>query len=370
MSSGSRDYYEILGVQRSASPDELKAAYRKAALKYHPDRNPGDAAAEAKFKEVNEAYSVLSDPDRRAHYDRFGRAPAGAGSGPSPDINFEEMFGDLVGDLFGNLGGFAGFRSRRQSGRDIAYELTITLEEAARGCEKPIEIERPAPCDVCAGRGAAPGAPVDPCPACNGRGEVMFQQGFFRLRRGCNRCSGKGAIPREVCPRCGGSGVYPRREKFSVTLPPGVEDGATRTVAGYGEAPANGAPSGDLLITVKIAEHPLFKRQDADLFCTIPVSFPQACLGAQIDVPTLDGKVKMRIPPGTQPGHALRLRGKGMPRFGGYGRGDQIVTIQLEVPTELTEEQRNLVEQLAQSMGEDTHPQRRTFLDKLKSLFD
>ncbi|MFO0607367.1 MAG: molecular chaperone DnaJ [Polyangiales bacterium] len=370
MASGSQDYYETLGVQRSASPEELKAAYRKAALKYHPDRNPGDASAEAKFKEINEAYSVLSDADRRAHYDRFGRAPSAAGGGPSPDINFEEMFGDIVGDLFGNLGGFAGFRGRRQAGRDIAYELTITLEEAARGVEKPIEIERPAPCDTCSGRGAAPGSPVDPCPACNGRGEVMFQQGFFRLRRGCNRCSGKGSIPREPCAKCNGSGVFPRKEKFSVTLPPGVEDGATRTVAGYGEAPTNGSPSGDLQLTVKIAEHPLFKREDADLLCTVPVSFPQACLGAQIDVPTLDGKVKMRIPPGTQPGHALRLRAKGMPRFGGYGRGDQIVTIQLEVPATLTDEQRALVEQLAQSMGEDTHPQRRTFLEKLKGLFD
>ncbi len=369
MASGTADYYEILGVQRGATPEELKAAFRKMALKYHPDRNPGDHTAEEKFKELNEAYSVLSDPDRRAYYDRVGRAPGGSpGSPGGPEINFEELFSDLMGDFLGGIGGIGG--RRRQGGRDIQVDLTISLEEAAKGCEKIIEFDRPAPCEACHGRGAEAGSAVDPCPACGGRGEVRFQQGFFRLTRPCGRCSGKGSIPRTPCSKCSGSGVASRTEKLSVTLPQGVEDGATRTVSGYGEAPVNGAPSGDLQITVKIAEHALFKRQDADLLCTIPVSFPQAVLGAQIDVPTLDGKVRMRIPPGTQSGHALRLRGKGMPRFGGYGRGDQIVTIQLEVPTEVTPEQRALIEQLATLMGEDTHPQRRTFLEKLKGLFD
>jgi molecular chaperone DnaJ len=369
MASVTADYYEILGVQRGATPEELKAAFRKMALKYHPDRNPGDASAEAKFKELNEAYSVLSDADRRAYYDRVGKAPGGTpGSPGGPDVNFEDLFQDLMGDFLGGIGGFAG--RRRQGGRDIQVDLTISLEDAARGCEKIIEFDRPAACEACHGRGAEPGSPVDSCPACNGRGEVRFQQGFFRLTRPCGRCAGRGAIPQSPCAPCTGTGVATRTEKLSVTLPAGVEDGATRTVQGYGEAPANGAPSGDLQITVKIAEHPLFKRQESDLHCTVPVSFPQAVLGAQIDVPTLDGKVRMRIPPGTQPGHALRLRSKGMPRFGGYGRGDQIVTIQLEVPTELTAEQRGLVEQLAASMGEDTHPQRKTFLEKLKGLFD
>ncbi len=364
-----RDYYGILGVERTASPDDLKSAYRKLALKYHPDRNPGDASAEAKFKEVSEAYSVLSDADKRAHYDRFGSAPSAAG-GAAPDINIEDIFNEVMGGFFGNLGGFGGMRGRRQGGRDIVYDLTITLEEAARGCAKKIEFERPAPCEQCSGRGAEPGTQLDSCPACNGRGEVLFQQGFVRIRRPCSRCGAKGSIPRSPCAKCNGTGIAGRKEKLEVTLPPGVEDGATRTVAGYGEAPSNGAPSGDLQLTIKIAEHPIFRRDDADLLCTVPISFPQAVLGAQIDVPTLDGKVKMRIPAGTQPGHNLRLRGKGMPRYGGYGRGDQIVTIQLEVPTELSAEQRTLVEQLAASMGEDTHPQRRTFLEKLKGLFD
>lgn len=369
MSTGSRDYYEILGAERGASPEELKAAYRKMALKFHPDRNPGDHTAEGKFKEVNEAYSVLSDPERRAHYDRFGSVPGGVGG--APDVNVEEVFNEIFGGILGNLGGFVGFGgNRRQGGRDISVDLTITLEEAARGCEKVVEFDRPAPCEACSGRGAEPGTSIDSCPACGGRGVVAFQQGFLPIRRPCNRCRGRGSIPRSPCAKCSGSGVATRKESLKVSLSPGVEAGTTRTISGLGEAPSNGAPSGDLQITVKIAEHPLFRREEADLHCTIPISFPQAALGAQIDVPTLDGKVKMRIPPGTQPGHALRLRAKGMPRFGGYGRGDQIVTIQLEVPTELTDAQRALVEQLAATMNEESHPQRRTFLEKLKGLFD
>lgn len=369
--AGTVDYYELLGVSRTATPDELKQAYRKMALKYHPDRNPGDHTAEAKFKEVSEAYHVLSDADRRAHYDRFGKAPGAspfAGGGVPADFNIEEMFGDLVGDLFNNLGGFG--RGRRNTGRDIHLTLTITLEEAAKGCDKEVEFDRPAPCATCSGRGAEPNTPIDPCSACGGRGEVRFQQSIFRLTRPCARCAGKGSIPRSPCAKCNGTGVGKRTEKLLVTLRPGVEDGATQTQPGYGEMPLNGSPSGDLQITVKIAEHPFFKRDEADLRCVIPVSFPQAALGAMLEVPTLDGKVKMRIPAGTQPGQELRLRNKGMPRYGGYGRGDQIVTIQLEVPTELSPEQRELVEKFAATFGEDSHPQRRTFLEKLKDLFD
>ncbi|MEZ4410816.1 MAG: molecular chaperone DnaJ [Polyangiales bacterium] len=367
------DYYDLLGVSRGASPEDIKQAYRKLALKYHPDRNPGDAAAEARFKEVSEAYHTLSDVDRRAHYDRFGRAPGVAGGG-APDfttMNFDELFGDMLGELFNNIGGAGPFgRGRRAQGRDIALDLEITLEEAARGCEKTVEFDRPAACPDCAGRGAAPGTPLDACTACDGRGEVRFQQGPFRLSRPCSRCAGKGSVPRTPCPTCKGAGVATKTERLSVTLPAGVEDGATRTVTGYGEAPANGAGAGDLQITVRVATHSVFVREGTDLRCTVPVSFPQAALGSMVDVPTLDGRVRMRVPAGTQPGQELRLRGKGMPRFGGYGRGDQIVTIQLEVPTELTDAQKTLVEQLAEAMGEETHPQRRTFLEKLKHLFD
>lgn len=360
------DYYDILGVSRNATPDELKQAYRKAALKYHPDRNPGDPEAEATFKKVNEAYSVLSDPDKRAHYDRFGDAPSGGGGGPDfTNFNVEELFGDMLGGIFGGFG-----RGAPRQGRDIQVEVTISLEEAAKGCEKPIEFERPAPCEPCGGRGAEPGSPVDACPACGGRGQVRFQQAIFVVQRPCNRCSGKGSIPRKPCANCAGSGVAKRTEKFTVTLPAGVEDGATRTKQGFGEAPGPGVTPGDLVIVVRIAEHPLFHREGLNLHCTVPISFPQAALGAKVDVPTLDGRVSMRIPPGTQSGQELRLRNKGMPKAGGYGRGDQIVTVQVEVPTSLTEDQKRLVEQLAESFGGDVHPQQRTFLEKLKGLFE
>lgn len=359
------DYYDLLGVERSATPDELKQAYRKAALKHHPDRNPDDPHAEATFKKINEAYSVLSDPDKRAHYDRFGSAPSNSAGGPDiSNINIEEIFGDMFGGIFGGFG-----RTQRQ-GRDVQMEIEISLEEAAKGCEKAVEFERPAPCDVCDGRGAEPGSAIDTCSVCAGRGQVRYQQSIFTLQRACSRCGGKGAVPRTPCSNCDGSGVAQRVEKFTVTLPPGVEDRATRTKRGYGEAPGAGLIPGDLVIVIRIAEHPLFRRDGVDLYCAVPISFPQAALGAKVEVPTLDGKVTMKIPAGTQPGQELRLRNKGMPKFGGYGRGDQIVTVQVEVPTALSDEQQRLVEQLAESFGGDVHPQQRTFLDKLKSLFE
>ncbi|MBL8600597.1 MAG: molecular chaperone DnaJ [Myxococcales bacterium] len=371
MAGSSEDYYDLLGVSREANPDEIKSAYRKQALKFHPDRNPGNAEAEAKFKEVTEAYHVLSDADRRAHYDRFGRAPQASGggyAGGAPDFsNFDpqEILQEVLGDLFGNLGG-----RRRISGRDVSAELVISLEEAARGCEKTLEFERSAACETCHGRGAEPGTALTACSACQGRGQVVFQQGFFRLSRPCQKCAGRGSVPEKPCGTCAGTGVMRKTEKLAVSLPAGIEDGATRTVQGYGEAPSNGAATGDLEITVKIAEHPIFRRDGAELRCTIPVSFPQAALGGMLEVPTLDGKVKMRLPPGVQPGQELRLRGKGMPRYGGMGRGDQIVGIALEVPTQLSDAQRELIEQLAKSLGEDTHPQQKTFLEKLKGLFE
>lgn len=365
-STRTSDYYEVLGVPRGATPEEIKQAYRKLAMRYHPDRNPGDSSAEAKFKEVSEAYHVLSDPTRRAHYDRFGRMPTGTGM---PDfVDMTEMFESVLGDFLSGFGAFG--RARRNVGRDIALTVEISLVEAAKGVEKTVEFDRDATCDVCAGRGAAPGTQVDTCPACGGRGEVRYQQSIFRLTRPCARCEGRGAIPRTVCEKCSGAGMVKKHERLAVTIPAGVEDGATRTVRGYGDVARGSGAAGDLELHIRIAEHPLFSRDGHDLRCTIPVSFPQAALGAMIDVPTLDGKVRMRLPPGTQPGQELRLRGKGMPRFGGYGAGDQIVTIQLEVPTQLTDEQKDLIGRLAASMNEEVHPQRKTFLEKLKSLFD
>jgi molecular chaperone DnaJ len=365
------DYYEVLGVARSATADEIKAAYRKAALKYHPDRNPNNAEAEAKFKQASEAYHTLSDADRRAHFDRFGSAPTGPSGMPDfQQINIEELFSDLMGGLFGNMGGGVGsfVRGQTRGGRDIPYELVITLEESARGCEKTVEFERPAVCETCTGRGATPGTEVDTCPACAGRGEVRYQQGFFKMSRVCGRCGAKGTIPREPCVKCTGSGVVKRMEKLQVLLPAGVDDGATRSVDGYGEAPGNGLPSGKLEITVRVASHSVFSRDGQDLRCTLPLSFPQAALGAMVEVPTLEGSAKLRVPAGIQPGQELRLRAKGMPRFGGFARGDQIVTVQLEIPTTLNDQQKALIEQLAVSFGQETHPQQKTFFEKLKEL--
>jgi molecular chaperone DnaJ len=363
--AATRDFYEVLGVSREATADELKQAYRKLAMQHHPDRNPGDPAAEQRFKEVSEAYHVLGDPERRSQYDRFGRMQPGQ----MPDfVDVSEMFDSVLGDLLSNFAPFG--RSRRSVGKDLRVDVELSLAEVARGVEKTVEFDRQAACGDCGGRGAAAGSATDPCPACAGRGEVKYQQGIFRLSRGCARCEGRGVIPRTPCGRCGGVGLERKREKLVVTFPAGVEDQTVRTVRGYGDASRMTGAAGDLELLVKVLPHPLFTREDSDLLCTVPVSFPQAALGGMIEVPTLDGRARMRLPPGVQPGHQLRLRGKGMPRFGGYGAGDQIVTIQVEVPTQLTEAQRALVERLAESMNEEVHPQRQTFLEKLKSLFD
>ena len=362
-----RNYYELLEVSRTASADEIKQAYRRLARQHHPDMNPGDANAEARFKSVSEAYQVLGDPQRREQYDQFGTVSSGSTDPSAQFVNMYEMFEDFMGDLFP---GFPMFGRRRGSGRDRQLEVTVTLVEAARGGEKIVEFQRVASCQQCSGRGAPQGSAVDSCPACAGRGEVRFQQGMLRLVRACGRCQGRGTLPRVPCTACQGAGLTVRTEKLAVTIPAGVEDGATRTMPGYGDAYLGTGPSGDLLLVIRIEQHSLFARVGHDLHVRVPISFPQAALGSVVEVPTLDGKVKMRVPAGTQPGHQLRLRGKGLPHGVGSGSGDQIVTIDLEVPDRLTEEQRALVAQLAASMNEDVHPQRRTFLEKLKDLFD
>jgi molecular chaperone DnaJ len=359
-----RDYYEVLGVTRESSADELKQAYRRLAMQHHPDRNPGDPEAEKRFKEVSEAYHVLGDPERKAQYDRFGRMQPGQ----MPDfIDVSEMFDSVLGDLLSNFAPFG--RSRRAVGKDLRVDVELSLVEAAKGVEKTVEFERSTACDQCGGRGSEPGSASDPCPACSGKGEVRYQQGIFRLSRACARCEGRGVIPRTPCAKCSGAGLVKKSERLVVTFPAGVEDGTVRPVRGYGDASRMTGAAGDLELLVKILPHPLFTREGSDLLCTVPVSFPQAALGGMIDVPTLDGRVKMRLPSGVQPGHQLKLRSKGMPRFGGYGAGDQIVTIQVEVPTELTDAQRAIVQRLAESMNEEVHPQRKTFLEKLKDLF-
>lgn len=366
MAVAKRDYYEVLSVRRDASGDEIKRAYRRLAIEYHPDRNPDDPAAEEHFKEASEAYAILSDPQKRARYDRMGHS-AFDSSGPGGfDPSDFGAVADILEGLLGEM--FRGRRKRGRTGRDLTYDLRISFQEAALGTEKPIEFTRLGTCDQCGGTGAARGAKVVECPTCRGRGETRVQRGFFATSRTCISCGGTGRRAEQPCRGCAGKGVRSRTEHLVVRIPAGVHEGAVRTIRGSGEVGPGGA--GDLHVTVHVAAHPLFERQGADILCRVPISFPQAVLGAQIDVPTLEGKVKMKLPPGTPSGKVFRLRGKGIAVFGGAGKGDQLVEVNVEVPEKVTRKQRMLLEQLAEEMGVDTPPQQAGFLEKLKSLFD
>ncbi len=367
MSAEKRDYYELLGVARTASGEELKRAYKQLAIKYHPDKNPGDKLAEEHFKRVSEAYAVLSDGDKRRRYDQFGHAafdPSRGGTGfdPSDFSAIGEMLEGFLDDMFGRRGGSS------RSPKDLRYNLEISFEEAALGADRVIEYARDELCDHCHGARFEPGATAPECAACRGRGEVRVQRGFFATSRPCVSCEGTGVRAEVRCTVCKGHGSKPKQQQLRVKIPAGVEDGAVRTISGMGEETPAGA--GDLHVHVNVAEHPLFKREGADVLCDVPVSFPQAALGTNLDVPTLEGRVKMRLPPGTQSGRVFRLRGKGLPVFGGYGKGDELVKIIVEVPAKLTVRQRELLEALAQEMGAETHPQQQSFLDKLRGLFD
>ncbi len=339
-----RDYYEVLGVERGASEEELKKAYRRLAVQFHPDRNPGDKQAEERFKELNESYQVLSDAERRAQYDRYGHAAfqgqQGNGFGFEFTQGFEEVFSDIFGDFFGTGRGRTRSRSRR--GDDLRYDLEIEFEEAARGAEKVIKFQRLATCDACAGsRARGGGEGVRTCPNCRG-----------------------------TCPKCQGQGRVRRQESLSVRIPPGVDNGSRLKLRGEGEAGWGGGPSGDLYVVVHVKEHDLFARQDNDVIIEMPVSFPQAALGTEVDVPTLDGKVKLKIQAGTQSGKVFRLKGKGFPDLHGYGRGDQLVRMVVETPRRLTARQRELLEEFAGIDGEAVnHPLSKGFVDKLKEMF-
>lgn len=371
-----RDYYEVLGVDRSADAEALKKAYRKLALQHHPDRNPDDPAAEEKFKEASEAYAVLSDPDKRRAYDRFGHeGVAGAGGPGFGDFGDLGAFGDVLNDLFGDLfgqrggGGGARRRGRGRRGADLRYQLDLELGEVLEGKDARITIPKMRPCGSCSGSGARAGTRPESCGRCRGTGQLMFQQGFFRISRPCDACGGAGEVVRERCTSCRGQGRVESQQTLSVKIPPGVESGTRLRLAGEGEAGIEGGASGDLYVDVVVQPHPFFTRDGPDLHCQVPVSFVQAALGAEIEVPTLEGKIPMRVPEGTQSGRVLRLAGKGLPALGRRGRGDVLVQIFVEVPTKLTDRQRELLEQFAEESGTEVSPVTRSFVEKLRDFF-
>jgi len=367
-----RDYYEILGITKTATETEIKAAYRKLAVKHHPDKNPDDHTAEEKFKEAAEAYSVLSDAQKRAAYDRFGHQGVGAGAGGAGFggagfSNIEEIF-DIFGfgDMFGGQGG-SRQRSAAQRGADLRYDLEITLEEAALGKEEKLRIPRLEKCDECNGKGAEKGTEPETCITCQGSGQTRYQQGFFSVMRTCPNCGGKGQIIKTPCRKCRGAGRVEKEKTLEVKIPAGVETGSRLRINGEGEAGASGGQTGDLYVVIHVAEHELFERQGANLYSAAPITFAQAALGAEIKVKTLDGEEDLRIPAGTQTGTVFRIKSKGMPALGGRGRGDMFVAVTLITPKTLTKEQRKLLEQLAEV--EDIDFQDASFMDKVRNIF-
>ncbi len=370
-----RDYYEVLGVSRSASEDELKKAYRKLAMQCHPDRNPGDKAAEDQFKELAEAYAVLSDAEKRAQYDRFGHAAfeqgGGAGGGFGFDFaasGFEDVFGDIFGDFFGT-GRRAGGRGRARRGEDLRYDLEIKFEEAVLGTERQIKVPRLSACDACAGKGTSDGSDRVTCTGCRGSGQVRFQQGFFTIAKTCGQCGGQGTTIKDPCRTCNGRGTVQKTSNLSVQIPGGVDNGSRLKLRGEGEAGAGGGPAGDLYVMISVQDHPLFERQDNDIVCDVPIAIPQAALGTEIEVPTLEGKIKLKVPAGTQSGAVFRLRGKGAPDLRGRGRGDQLVRVTVEIPRKLTPRQRELLEEFARCSGDEVSPETKGFFDKVKEMF-
>jgi len=379
-----RDYYEILSVERTASDGEIKSAYRKLALKYHPDRNPGDKQAEERFKECAEAYAILADPEKRAAYDRFGHAgvssAAGAGGfDPSVFTGFEDILGGL-GDIFG-FGDLLGGGRRRggpQRGRDLRYDLEISFEESAQGSETTIQIPREENCDACKGSGAAPGTQPAVCNLCRGQGQVRTQQGFFTVARTCPQCRGTGKTITKPCASCRGAGRVSVERKIKVRIPAGIATGQQLRLQGEGEAGFAGGPPGSLYVVIHVQEHEYFRRDGMNLFCEVPVNYPTVALGGEIDVPTLDGVETVKVPEGTQTGTTLRLRGKGMPDVNGRGRGDLFATVQVRTPKKLSKEQRQAIEQLSRVLPKDKFEPRkrdeeqqeeRNLFDRVKDMF-
>lgn len=378
-----RDYYDVLGVARGASAEELKKAYRQKAKELHPDRNSDNPNAEAQFKEVNEAYDVLKDADRKAAYDRFGHAAfEGGGGGRGPQgfgggggnadfaSAFSDVFEDLFGDFMGGRGGGGGGRSRAQRGSDLRYNLRVSLEEAHQGVQKTINVPTSVACDTCRGTGAEGGAEPVTCPTCSGMGKVRAQQGFFTVERTCPTCNGMGQIVKNPCRACAGAGRTEKERALSVNIPAGVETGTRIRLAGEGEAGLRGGPSGDLYIFIEVRDHPIFQRDGVHLYCRVPISFTTAALGGEVEVPTIDGgRSRVKVPAGSQTGKQMRLRAKGMPALRGGGTGDMVLELAVETPVNLTARQKELLVEF-EKLSEENNPEGKTFFSKVKGFWD
>ncbi|MCA2014517.1 molecular chaperone DnaJ [Vibrio tritonius] len=377
-----RDFYEVLGVSRDASERDIKKAYKRLAMKYHPDRNPGDESAADKFKEVKEAYEILTDAQKKAAYDQYGHAAfeqgaggfGGGGFGGGGSADFGDIFGDVFGDIFGGgrRGGGGGYRPQR--GADLRYNMELTLEEAVRGCNKEIEVPTLVECDICHGSGAKKGSSAQTCPTCHGHGQVQMRQGFFAVQQTCPTCHGKGKIVKDPCDSCHGEGRKQKTKTLNVKIPAGVDTGDRIRLAGEGEAGEQGAPAGDLYVQVHVKEHAIFERDGSNLYCEVPISFGMAALGGDVEVPTLDGRVNLKVPEETQTGRMFRMRGKGVKSVRGGAVGDLIVKLVVETPVKLSARQKELLRELEDScLGEDGNkhkPKSEGFFKGVKKFFD
>jgi molecular chaperone DnaJ len=377
--SAKRDLYEVLGVSKTASKEEIKKAYRKLAMQHHPDKNQGNKESEALFKEASHAADILLDDNKRKTYDQFGHegpqmggGPGGFSGGFSGDFgDLGDIFGDIFGDMLGGRGRGRGRggRSRAQMGDDLQTELSVNFKEAAFGCEKEVHLNRSVMCGDCHGSGAKKGSGPTTCDMCHGHGEVRRQQGFFTIAQPCPKCQGTGQVIKDACQTCHGKGRTKKREKLSVKVPAGINEGQRLKLSGQGDSGLNGGPSGDLYVLIQLEPHEFFTRDDFDVLCEVPISFSQAALGADIEVPTLEGRVSMKIPEGTQSGQKMKLRNKGITKLGGYGFGDQIITIHVETPSKLTKEQREIFNRLAELEQNTSNPMSKGFFEKVRDLF-